>query len=125
MNRSPRGRQLMRKNFSKPQLLIFICVFALLGLIILIKSFAAPNPNLLGDLNNDNVVDISDLSTMLSDFGSTDPTKIAQADIIKNNSVDIFDLSALLSNFGKSGGSTTGGGKLYYHWDFSADPATV
>src|SRR6185503_10504122 len=90
---------------------MFATIFALIGLIILIKSLAAPNPNLIGDLDNNNKVDIVDLSKLLSDFGSTDPTKIAEADIVKNNAVDIFDLSALLAHFGESvsggGGSTS------------------
>jgi hypothetical protein len=54
----------------------------------------------IGDLDGNGAVDITDLSIMLSDFGSTDPVKIAQADIIVNGAVDIFDLSALLSHFG-------------------------
>jgi len=87
---------------SRSNLLVFTLIFALIGLIILIKSLAAPNPNLIGDLDNNNKVDIVDLSKLLSDFGSTDPTKIAEADIVKNNAVDIFDLSALLAHFGES-----------------------
>ena len=89
-------------RFSKLQLSVFVAVFALIGLIILIKSFAAPNPSLPGDLNNDSKVDIADLSLLLSDFGSTDPVKIAQADIDNNGKVDILDMSALLSHFGQS-----------------------
>src|SRR6185503_1349326 len=81
---------------------MFATIFALIGLIILIKSLAAPNPNLIGDLDNNNKVDIVDLSKLLSDYGSTDPSKIAEADIVKNNAVDIFDLSALLAHFGES-----------------------
>lgn len=54
-----------------------------------------------GDINNDNVVNIFDLSILLSNYGksasqATDP----DCDINKNGSVDIFDLSILLSKYG-------------------------
>jgi glucose/arabinose dehydrogenase/PKD repeat protein len=49
-----------------------------------------------GDLNNDNAVDIFDLSILLSNFGSTNAT----ADINKDGVVNIFDLSILLSHYG-------------------------
>ena len=103
MPKLKKGLNLKRATpISRVNLLIFTSIFALIGLIILVKSIAAPNPNLIGDLDNNNKVDIADLSLLLSDYGSTDPTKIAQADIIVNNQVDIFDLSALLAHFGES-----------------------
>lgn len=54
--------------------------------------------NCPGDLDGDNDVDISDLSTLLSQFGSTGPG--FSGDLDNDGDVDISDLSALLSNFG-------------------------
>lgn len=50
-----------------------------------------------GDVNNDNLVDIFDLSKFLSSYGesSSDCT-----DLNKDGNIDIFDLSILLSNYG-------------------------
>jgi hypothetical protein len=87
------------KTFSKPQLTIFILVFALIGYLIF-KSFAL-NPNLPGDLNNDNTVNIQDLSILLSNYGTTNAT----ADINGDGTVNILDMSILLSNYGKSAAS--------------------
>jgi hypothetical protein len=58
-----------------------------------------------GDLNNDGVVNITDLSILLSSWNTTNST----ADINKDGTVNILDLSILLSNYGKtySGGGTT------------------
>jgi hypothetical protein len=55
---------------------------------------STPKP---GDLNGDNKVDIFDLSTLLSHYGSSD----AVSDINNDGTVNIFDLSILLSNYGK------------------------
>lgn len=93
------------KNFSKPQLLVFALIFALIGYLIF-RSFAL-NPNLPGDLNNDNTVNITDLSILLSDYGTTDPTKIAQADINSDGTVNVLDMSILLSHYGQSVSSFT------------------
>ena len=49
-----------------------------------------------GDLNCDNKVDILDLSTLLSRWGSADAT----ADLNQSGKVDILDLSILLSKWG-------------------------
>jgi hypothetical protein len=51
----------------------------------------------VGDLNNDGVVDVFDLSILLSNWNST--TKPAY-DLNANGTVDIFDLSILLSHYG-------------------------
>jgi len=50
----------------------------------------------LGDINNDGQVNITDLSILLSDYGTTN----SSADINKDGSVNILDMSILLSNFG-------------------------
>ena len=50
----------------------------------------------IGDINNDGKVDILDLSTLLTKWGTSDTA----ADLNKNGSVDILDLSILLSKWG-------------------------
>jgi len=87
-----------RARFSNVRLLAFAGVFALIGAIILIKTLAAPNPNLSGDLNNDNTVNITDLSILLSDYNTSN----SAADINLDGTVNVLDLSTLLSNYGKS-----------------------
>ncbi|MBI4033674.1 hypothetical protein HY379_01615 [Candidatus Saccharibacteria bacterium] len=77
--------------------LVFALAFALVGGYLIYRALAAPNPNLAGDLNNDNVVSVIDLSIMLSNFGSNSST----ADINGNGSVNITDLSILLSNYNR------------------------
>lgn len=57
-----------------------------------------------GDINNDNAVDIFDLSMLLSAYGQT---TTACADVNRDGKVDIFDLSILLSGYGKVGGGGT------------------
>jgi hypothetical protein len=49
-----------------------------------------------GDLNSDGVVNITDLSILLSSWNTTNST----ADINKDSTVNILDLSILLSNYG-------------------------
>ncbi len=49
-----------------------------------------------GDTNNDGVVNVLDLSKVLSNWGSTN----SSCDLNRNGTVDIFDLSILLSNYG-------------------------
>jgi polysaccharide biosynthesis protein PslG len=51
----------------------------------------------VGDINRDNVIDIFDLSILLSKWGTTD----SNSDLNKNGVVDVFDLSILLSAWGK------------------------
>lgn len=91
------------KTFSKLRLAAYAAVFAAIGGVVIWRSLAATNPNLAGDLNNDNIVDITDLSILLSDYGTTN----AAADINADGMVNILDLSALLSHFGQnySGGT--------------------
>jgi len=88
---------LRHQNFSKSQLAIFILAFAAIGFII-IKSFAAPNPALPGDLNNDNTVNVTDMSILLSNYGTSNST----ADINTDGAVNILDMSILLSHYGQS-----------------------
>jgi hypothetical protein len=55
----------------------------------------APTPK-IGDLNGDGVVDVFDLSILLSEWG----TQNATADLNKDGTVNVFDLSILLSHWG-------------------------
>jgi hypothetical protein len=59
---------------------------------------AAPNPNLVGDLNGDNTVDLFDLSFLLSHFNSA----YANADLDGDGNVALVDLSKLLSHWGQT-----------------------
>lgn len=89
----------MKKNgFSKKKLAVFTLIFALIGGLIIWNSLAAPNPNLLGDLDGDNTVNIQDLSILLSNYGTTNST----ADINSDGTVNVLDLSTLLSHYGES-----------------------
>jgi hypothetical protein len=55
-----------------------------------------------GDLNNDNAVNIFDLSILLSNYGKTQAQSTnAKTDLNSDGNVNIFDLSTLLSNYGK------------------------
>jgi len=91
-----------KHNFSRPQLLIFIIAFSLIGYLIF-RSLAAPNPALPGDLNGDNTVNIQDLSIMLSDYGTSNTA----ADINLDGTVNVLDMSILLSHYGQSGSGTS------------------
>ena len=51
-----------------------------------------------GDTNNDNIIDISDLSFLLSHYLKSDAPN---ADFNHDGKIDISDLSILLANFGK------------------------
>lgn len=55
-------------------------------------------PILLGDLNNDNIVNSDDYQIFLTNFGKVGTV----ADINKNGKVDIFDYNILVENYGKS-----------------------
>jgi hypothetical protein len=116
-----------RGTFSTPQLTIFIIAFSLIGYLIF-RSFAL-NPNLPGDLNNDNTVNITDMSILLSNYGTSNST----ADINSDGTVNVLDMSILLSNYGKSATiskpsiptgltATAGDGKVTLNW--SANPST-
>jgi hypothetical protein len=55
-----------------------------------------------GDLNNDTVINIFDLSILLSNYGKTKAQASNPAcDLNSDNTINIFDLSILLSNYGK------------------------
>ncbi|MEP0765536.1 MAG: hypothetical protein HRF45_03210 [Fimbriimonadia bacterium] len=52
-----------------------------------------------GDVNDDNSVDISDLTLVLTNFGGT----MGPADLNADGSVDLSDLNIILTNFGVAG----------------------
>ena len=54
-----------------------------------------------GDVNNDNVVNVFDLSILLNNWGMSG----VSSDINNDSKVDVFDLSILLSGWGKTGPS--------------------
>ena len=83
-------------SFSKVRLSIFILAFSLIGYLIF-KSFAL-NPNLPGDLNNDNTVNVTDMSILLSNYGTANTS----ADINGDGTVNVLDMSILLSHYGQS-----------------------
>lgn len=49
----------------------------------------------IGDLNNDNVVNVYDLSILLTNFNTTNPI----GDLTSDGKVDVYDLSVLLTNW--------------------------
>ncbi len=57
---------------------------------------------LIGDINDDCVVDILDLSSVGFCFGQTPTGGCANSDINKDNYIDILDLSTVGFNFGKA-----------------------
>lgn len=61
-------------------------------------STATPMPGKVGDLNNDNKVNVIDLSMLLSKWNSTEVTN---ADLNNDGRVNVIDLSMMLSQWGK------------------------
>jgi hypothetical protein len=55
---------------------------------------------ILGDVDGDGDVDLSDLSELLSNYGMTSGATWADGDMDGDGDVDLSDLSALLSNYG-------------------------
>ncbi len=74
--------------------LIMALAAGTLGVLIIFSSRAA-SP--VGDINGDGKIDILDLSTLLSKWGTTD----ASSDLNSSGSVDITDLSILMSHYGQ------------------------
>lgn len=95
------SKNIWLQSIRLPIILIAVS-FAIIGSIFLYQSFAA-NANLPGDINNDNVVNLSDLSSLLSKWNTTDEN----ADINKDSKVGLADLSMLLSNWNKTYTPTT------------------
>jgi hypothetical protein len=53
-----------------------------------------------GDLDGNRTVDINDLSTLLSNYGTLEGAALADGDLNGDGAVDLDDLTLLLSNFG-------------------------
>ncbi|MBI5866146.1 MAG: hypothetical protein HZB38_16880 [Planctomycetes bacterium] len=61
----------------------------------------SPQP-LVGDVNHDTVVNLSDLALLLSNFGAPGGATLEDGDLDGDGDVDISDLALLLSNFGRA-----------------------
>jgi hypothetical protein len=53
-----------------------------------------------GDIDGDNAVSLSDLSTLLANFGTTGGATLEDGDLNGDGAVNLADLSVLLSRFG-------------------------
>jgi hypothetical protein len=91
-------------SFSLKHLLVFVIALICSSGYAVYRIEAAPNPNLLGDLNNDNIVNTFDLSILLSKYN----TSSSVADTDGDGSVNVVDLSTLLSNYGKTSQALAG-----------------
>ena len=58
--------------------------------------------SLPGDLDNDRDVDLTDLATLLANFGTQSGGTPADGDVDGDTDVDLSDLSSLLANFGST-----------------------
>ncbi|MBI5865369.1 MAG: hypothetical protein HZB38_12845 [Planctomycetes bacterium] len=56
----------------------------------------------IGDLNGDRIVDLTDLTTLLSNFGTSSGAVWQDGDSDGDGDVDLPDLTSLLSAFGSS-----------------------
>lgn len=88
------------KRFDRyPQAVLMVMVVTAFGFVI----FRALASSVVGDLNNDGMVNIFDLSILLSDWGTANAT----ADLNHDGTVNVFDLSTLLSHWGQAGSGPT------------------
>jgi hypothetical protein len=55
-----------------------------------------------GDVNGDDVVNLTDLSTLLTNFGRSGDAQRSHGDLDGDQDVDLVDLATLLTNFGSS-----------------------
>jgi len=60
---------------------------------------AAPAP-CPGDVNGDNAVNLTDLATLLANFGTPSGMTLAQGDLDGDRDADLTDLALLLAAFG-------------------------
>ena len=92
--------RLPKKLDHYPQAAAIVLVMAGFGLVIFHTLAAGP---LVGDLNQDGVVNVFDLSIMLSDWNTSNTT----ADLNSDGTVNVFDLSILLSHWGQTAATPT------------------
>ncbi len=98
---SPANNHLIKRVKSKKFLLsaiVFVAICSALIGVYVTRTSSAANPNLKGDIDSNNVVDYTDLSILLTQYGQNNTS----ADLNADTKVDIFDLSILLSNYGKT-----------------------
>ncbi|MCE7936976.1 hypothetical protein DYH10_04300 [Candidatus Saccharibacteria bacterium CPR2] len=86
-------------KLNRLTLVVFAFSLGIVGYFILRSSAAAPAK---WDLNQDRIVNVFDLSMLLSKWNGNDQT----ADINNDNSVNIFDLSILLAHWGETTSAT-------------------
>jgi hypothetical protein len=89
-----------RRLLRSPKVLAVVGVVLAFGVVGLYIARAAPVP---GDLNGDGVVNTLDLSILLSDWGTSNPS----ADINHDGTVNVLDLSLLLAHWGQTGSTPT------------------
>jgi hypothetical protein len=89
----------VKKFYRYPQALVMVTAVVVIGFVVVYGRAAA----LIGDINGDGKVDITDLSIMLSDWG----TNNAAADLNHDGTVNVFDLSLLLAHWGQTGPTPT------------------
>jgi Dockerin type I domain len=69
------------------------------GMIDDLSIIAAP-ANCPGDVNGDNIVNLTDLATLLTNFGTPSGATREMGDLDADGDVDLTDLATLLTNFG-------------------------
>lgn len=94
--------KLRRLLKGKAQLLLVVCIFSISGFALIFIS-RAMNPNLQGDSNGDNVVNIQDIANVLKYYGGTNTS----ADVTGDGIINISDIAAVLKNYGNSYTSPT------------------
>lgn len=104
-------------KFNKLAFAVFVLIFAGLGSYF---SFFSEASSIPGDINNDGTVNITDLSLLLSSYGSSNSPACVTAsqytcDINTDGYVNVVDLSILLSNYGNTNPAVT----------LSANPTTI
>jgi hypothetical protein len=67
--------------------------------------FPPPQTEVVGDVDGDGDVDLSDLAALLSSYGMCDgdPGYLGAADFVYSKCIDLADLAALLANYGYPG----------------------
>lgn len=108
VSKSPRPTRLISSSTRVAQfqqrvtLAIVMSLCAVAGTYVVVRSFAATPVPPVGDINKDGVVNVFDLSQLLSLWGGNSTA----ADLKPDGKVDVFDLSVLLSNWGKTTSGT-------------------